>query len=93
MTSTLLQLVLVTACLIPGRGQFRVYAAAGGLFGARITGGGSGGTVAIVGRADAGPAIARVAQNYERVIGYRPYVFAGSSGGASSFGSLTLNIA
>jgi polyisoprenoid-binding protein YceI len=34
MTSTLLQLVLVSVCLIPGRGQFRVYANAGGLFGA-----------------------------------------------------------
>ncbi len=64
---------------------------ANGLFGARITGGGSGGTVAIVGRADAGPAIARVAENYERIMGYRPHVFAGSSEGASSFGSLTLN--
>jgi L-arabinokinase len=65
---------------------------AGGLYGARITGGGSGGTVAILGRADAGPAVANVAAHYERVAGHRPYVFSGSSGGASSFGSLTVNI-
>jgi L-arabinokinase len=63
-----------------------------GLYGARITGGGSGGTVAILGRADAGPAVARLAANYESVTAHRPYIFSGSSGGASSFGSLTVNI-
>ena len=62
-----------------------------GLYGARITGGGSGGTVAILGRADAGSAVARIAENYERATGHRPHVFSGSSGGASSFGSLTVN--
>ena len=39
---------------------------AAGLYGARITGGGSGGTVAVIGRKDASPAIARVADAYER---------------------------
>jgi galactokinase len=58
-----------------------------GLYGARITGGGSGGTVAILGRTDAGPAIARVVESYENVTGYRPYVFSGSSDGASTFGT------
>jgi L-arabinokinase len=59
---------------------------AAGLYGARITGGGSGGTVAVLGRQDAAAAIARVAETYERETGYRPYVFSGSSPGVSAFG-------
>jgi L-arabinokinase len=57
-----------------------------GLFGARITGGGSGGTVAVLGRSDATAAVSRVATEYERVTGRRPYVFARSSPGAARFG-------
>ena len=57
-----------------------------GLYGARITGGGSGGTVAVIGRKDAFPVIARVAGAYERTTGYRPQVFSGSSPGAVAFG-------
>jgi galactokinase len=57
-----------------------------GLYGARITGGGSGGTVAVLGRPDATPAIARVVDAYERQTGYRPHVFAGSSPGVAAFG-------
>jgi galactokinase len=57
-----------------------------GLYGARITGGGSGGTVVVLGRPDATPAIARVADAYERQTGYRPHVFAGSSPGLAAFG-------
>ena len=56
-----------------------------GLYGARITGGGSGGTVAVIGRRDAWPAIVRVVDAYERVTGYRPYVFSGSSPGILAF--------
>jgi L-arabinokinase len=65
---------------------------AAGLYGARITGGGSGGTVAIIGRSGASAAIARVVNAYEAATGYRPYVFAGSSPGALRFGvrSITL---
>lgn len=65
---------------------------AAGLYGARITGGGSGGTVAVLGRTDASAAIARVAGAYERVTGYRPHVFTGSSPGVLAFGvqSITL---
>ena len=63
---------------------------ASGLYGARITGGGSGGTVAVLGRRDAGAAIARVAEAYERDTGYRPYVFAGSSPGVLAFGGRTI---
>ncbi len=61
-----------------------------GFYGARITGGGSGGTVAILGRNDAGTAIAKVVDEYERITGYRPYVFSGSSAGALAFGKVAL---
>jgi L-arabinokinase len=61
-----------------------------GLSGARVTGGGSGGTVAVLGRRDAGDAVARVADAYERDTGYRPYVFAGSSPGALAFGARSI---
>ena len=63
---------------------------AAGLYGARITGGGSGGTVAVIGRRDAAPAIARVANAYERQTGYRPHVFAGSSPGVAAFGTRSI---
>jgi len=65
---------------------------AGGLYGARITGGGSGGTVAVLGRKDASAAIARVAGAYERVTGYRPQVFAGSSPGVKTFGAQSITL-
>jgi L-arabinokinase len=60
---------------------------AAGVFGARITGGGSGGTVAVVGRADASAAIGGIADQYERQTGHRPYVFAGSSPGVAAVGA------
>jgi L-arabinokinase len=63
-----------------------------GLYGARITGGGSGGTVAVIGRRDASDAIVRVAKAYEHQTGYRPYVFAGSSPGAVAFGSRSVTL-
>lgn len=61
-----------------------------GLYGARITGGGSGGTVAVIGRREAGDAIARVANRYAEETGYEPYVFSGSSPGSAAFGFLKL---
>jgi galactokinase len=61
-----------------------------GLYGARITGGGSGGTVAVIGRHDAAPAIARIVDAYERSTGYRPYVFTRSSPGVVAFGSRSI---
>jgi galactokinase len=57
-----------------------------GLYGARITGGGSGGTVAIVGRADSDRTVADIVEQYANATGYRPHVFSGSSPGASRFG-------
>ncbi len=53
-----------------------------GLYGARITGGGSGGTVAILGRAEAGDAIREVADAYAAETGRTPRIFEGSSDGA-----------
>ncbi len=63
-----------------------------GLYGARITGGGSGGTVAVIGRHDASAAIARVAGAYERATGYRPHVFVGSSPGVLTFGARSITL-
>jgi galactokinase len=57
-----------------------------GLFGAKITGGGSGGTVAILGRADAGQAVARITRRYQEQTGREPFVFEGSSPGACHLG-------
>ena len=62
------------------------------LFGARITGGGSGGTVAILGCANAGSAIERLAERYEGLTGHRPYIFRGSSPGAAQFGTLNIHL-
>jgi L-arabinokinase len=53
-----------------------------GIYGAKITGGGSGGTVAILGRRDAGGAIREIADRYAEETGRPPYVFSGSSPGA-----------
>jgi L-arabinokinase len=57
-----------------------------GLSGARVSGGGAGGTVVVLGRADAGSAIQRVADRFAAQQGYRPHVFDGSSLGADAFG-------
>ena len=65
---------------------------AAGLYGARITGGGSGGTVAVIGRRGATPAIARVADAYEQQTGYRPHIFAGSSPGVMAFGTRSITL-
>jgi L-arabinokinase len=63
-----------------------------GLYGARITGGGSGGTVAVLGRSDAAPAIAGVVAAYESIAGYRPRVFSGSSDGVLKSGCETVDL-
>lgn len=61
-----------------------------GLCGAKITGGGSGGTVAILGACNAEAAVRRVAASYEQAMSYQPYVFAGSSPGSAVFGHLRI---
>jgi galactokinase len=60
--------------------------AGSGVYGAKITGGGSGGTVAILGRADALPVVEHIARRYAEASGRQPYVFSGSSPGAAAFG-------
>jgi L-arabinokinase len=55
---------------------------ASGLYGAKITGGGSGGTVAILGRAHARDAVAQIAAQYHKHSGRNAYIFEGSSPGA-----------
>ena len=65
---------------------------AAGLYGARITGGGSGGTVAVIGRRGATRTIARVADAYEQQTGHRPHIFAGSSPGIMAFGARSITV-
>ena len=62
----------------------------GGLYGAKITGGGSGGTVAVLGQVDAQESVRQVAMEYEERTGYRPQVFHNSSPGAATFGWVEL---
>jgi galactokinase len=62
-----------------------------GLYGAKVTGGGAGGTVAVLGRQDARPAFERVVSRYAAARGITPYVFEGSSMGADHFGIKTLD--
>jgi galactokinase len=61
------------------------------LFGARITGGGSGGTVAILGERGASPAIEKLVTRFQEITGYKPLIISGSSPGAGSFKYLRLN--
>jgi L-arabinokinase len=61
-----------------------------GLFGAKITGGGAGGTVAVLGLRSAADAFQRcVVQPYAKLRGLTqpPTVFVGSSPGADAFGA------
>lgn len=53
-----------------------------GIYGAKITGGGSGGTVAILGRRDADASIRQIADQYARETGLSPCIFSGSSPGS-----------
>ncbi len=64
--------------------------ASGKLYGARMTGGGSGGTVAILGEKGADAEIERIAAAYKIQTGSCPYIFSGSSPGARVFGCLKL---
>ena len=60
------------------------------LYGAKITGGGSGGTVAVLGRRGAGDAVQKIANFYRQRTGYQPTIISGSSPGARVFGQLRL---
>jgi L-arabinokinase len=56
------------------------------LYGAKVTGGGAGGTVAVLGRRDAYAAFRDVVRRYGELRKMQPYVFEGSSVGADRFG-------
>jgi L-arabinokinase len=58
----------------------------GGLYGAKITGGGSGGTVAVLGRKGAGETVKAIAETYAAATSREPQIFSGSSPGAANFG-------
>jgi galactokinase len=61
-----------------------------GLYGAKITGGGSGGTVAVLGQHNAGRLIEEIIHRYTDETGHKPYLFSGSSMGTKEFGSILL---
>ena len=61
-----------------------------GLYGARITGGGSGGTVAVLGAAGAAGSVGAVAERHAGEIGRPVEVFTASGPGAEEAGVLTL---
>jgi L-arabinokinase len=62
-----------------------------GVYGAKITGGGSGGTVAILADADAGEAVRAIARQYAAETGRGTYIFEGTSPGAARIGAIRLD--
>ncbi|KAK8292504.1 hypothetical protein V6Z12_D06G126900 [Gossypium hirsutum] len=64
----------------------------GTLYGAKITGGGSGGTVCVVGRncLRSSQHILEIQQRYKKATGYLPFIFEGSSPGVGKFGYLKI---
>ena len=61
-----------------------------GLFGAKITGGGSGGTVAVLGDQTSRSAVERVVASYAKETGYPSRIFHGSSSGSLAFDHVRL---
>ncbi len=59
-----------------------------GLYGAKITGGGSGGTVAVLGDRTAGKAVQKIADTYSEMTGRESFILSGSSDGAMATGAL-----
>jgi galactokinase len=62
------------------------------LFGAKITGGGSGGTVAILAKKGSEKVIEEIAAKYKSETGRNPYIFKGSSSGSEAFGVLKISL-
>ncbi|MBV9229097.1 MAG: GHMP kinase, partial [Chloroflexi bacterium] len=62
-----------------------------GLYGAKITGGGSGGTVAILARRGAQEQVQQIAARYEQETGRQVSLLSGSSSGAVTWGALQLS--
>ena len=63
-----------------------------GLYGAKITGGGSGDTVAVLGRKDATEAVQAIASRYQEETGHDPHIFTGSSMGADGGGTEAISL-
>lgn len=61
-----------------------------GLLGAKITGGGCGGAVAVIGLRGADAAVESVAEDYEQLTGRHARLFRGSSPGAHAYGTTRL---
>ncbi|EFN51717.1 hypothetical protein CHLNCDRAFT_139880 [Chlorella variabilis] len=74
------------------RGAAAARGEAPAVFGAKITGGGSGGTVCILAAAGqrGEAAVQQIVQRYAQEAGFAPKVFQGSSSGAAEFGHLRL---
>jgi galactokinase len=70
---------------------FRKEGIANGIYGAKITGGGAGGTVAILADKNATETVLRVFDLYSKSEMGDPYLFEGSSDGADAFGILKIN--
>ncbi|MBI1927363.1 hypothetical protein HYR99_24380 [Candidatus Poribacteria bacterium] len=64
----------------------------GGFYGAKITGGGGGGTVAVLCYGDISNAIVQILAAYKLAWGIEAEVFTGSSPGASEFGHIVLQL-
>ena len=71
--------------------MFRNEGVSNGIYGAKITGGGAGGTVAILAEKSASEVVHRVFDNYAQSGMGDPYLFEGSSDGADAFGIVTIN--
>jgi L-arabinokinase len=86
-----------SACGLGSDGTDRLVAlarnagAARGILGAKITGGGSGGTVAILGTTKAGDVVRAIAAEYAAETGRDVYIFDGSSPGATHTGAIRID--
>lgn len=61
-----------------------------GIYGAKITGGGSGGTVVMLGQSNGDAVVHEITEKYQREFGHQPCIFKESSMGARKFGYLKL---
>jgi galactokinase len=69
----------------------RAAGTARGIHGAKITGGGSGGTVTVLADASAGETVRTIAREYAAETGRDAYVFEGTSPGAARVGAFRLD--